>query len=189
VTDNVEKAVRFRAKAPNQEVIQGGASAQIETQKDAPRIPEPVKGSSAQLEDLGGFIWSSSGSQLKDLGGYIWANSEAQLKDLGCPFCSRGWKFSAGQLEDLGPRYAIGYHNNANQLEGLGGFIWNNSDGQLEELGGYIWSNNGSQLKDLGCPYCNRGNVFSAGQLKDLGPFVINSGSQLEALGEVIIFR
>jgi hypothetical protein len=173
--DNVEKALRFRAKAANQEVVQGGRSARIEPQ-DVALTPVPLKGSRAQLEHLGGFIWNHSDSQLEDLGGFAWNSSNSQLEDLGGYI----WNSSDSQLEDLGGYIWL---SSGSQLKDLGGYIWSNSESQLKDLGGYIWSHSGSQLKDLGCPYCNRGNVFGAGQLKDLGPFVINSGSQLKDFG------
>ena len=124
---NVEKARRFRAKAPNPEVVvQSDAATRVEQEKETPRIPIPLRGSSAQRLDLGGFAWNSSGSQLEDLGcpycnrgnvfstgqledlgGYIWSSSGGQLKNLGPT--ARPRVFSAGQLEDLGQsRYAVG---------------------------------------------------------------------------------
>ncbi len=154
---NVEKALRFRAKAPNPEVVvQSDGSPRSEQTKETQRVQALLKGSSAQL---------------RDLGGYIWANSEGQLKDLGCSYCSRGHQFSAGQLEDLGPS----------------GRTWVFTAGQLEDLGGFIWNNSSTQLKDLGCPWCSRGHQFSAGQLVDLGPTVrprVFSAGQLEDLGQ-----
>jgi hypothetical protein len=217
---NVDKAVRFRAKAPNPEVaVQNDAATRIEQTKELRRIPALLAGSSAQLRDLGGFIWNHSDRQLEDLGGYIWANSGSQLEGLGQSRYAVAWFnsgsqlkdlgptarppfFSAGQLKDLGSRYAVGWtkgssrldtlgsryaigwtnsdsqledlggyiwNNSDSQLKDLGGYIWNNSDSQLKDLGGYIWANSGTQLKNLGCPYCNRGNQFSTGQLEDLG--------------------
>jgi hypothetical protein len=193
--DNVEKALRFRVKAPEREVVVQSGVTRVEEQKDIPRISAPLKGSNAQLENLGGFIWNSSNGQLQDLGGFIWNSSKSQLEDLGGYIWNNSdsqledlggyiWNNSDSQLEDLG-----GYiwNNSDSQLQDLGGFIWNSSKSQLEDLGGYIWAHSGSQLKDLGCPYCNRGNQFSAGQLEDLGPSgrpPFFSASQLEDLGQ-----
>ena len=62
------------------------------------------------------------------------ARNTEQIEELGCCFI---WAVNAEQIEELGPYY---WNQAADQVEELGPFYWNQATDQVEELGPFYWN-------------------------------------------------
>jgi hypothetical protein len=116
VADNVQEATRYRVNQDNISTLT--YNNQFQT-SEAINVEQSLldSRSSAQLSELGDYIFLKSSGQLNELGDYIFLKSSGQLSELGDYIFLK----SSGQLNELGD------------------YIFLKSSGQLNELGDYIF--------------------------------------------------